>query len=106
MDRKSGTRSLAGYRGLACILWGSWRIEGQASLGAASPTGPEGSPAGSVAGTFIASSETEPILLSTLADALHESYSLRLGKEEEHREPIDITIVGHEGNRIDFTLRA
>ena len=97
MNRKGGTRSLAGYKGLAYIMWGSWRIEGQALI--------EGAEAGGLAGTFTADSETEPILLSTLAAALHESYSLRLGEEEEHREPIDIAIVGHDENRISFTLR-
>jgi hypothetical protein len=98
MNRKGTTRSLAGYKGLAYIMWGSWRIEGQALI--------EGAEAGGLAGTFIADSETEPILLSTLATALHESYSLRLGEEEEHHEPIDIAIVGHAGNRINFTLRS
>jgi len=97
MDRRGATRSLAGYNGLAYIMWGSWRIEGQALI--------EGAEAGGLAGTFVADSETEPILLSALAAALHESYSLRLGGEEEHQEPTDIAIVGHDGNRINFVLR-
>jgi hypothetical protein len=106
MDREDVARSLASYRGSACIMWGSWRIEGQASFGATSSMGLERSSTGGLAGTFVADSETESILLSALAGALHEPYSLRLGEEEEHREPIDIAIVGHEGNRIDFALRA
>ena len=97
MHRNDVTQELAGYKGLAYIMWGSWRIEGQTLI--------EGAEAGGLAGTFIADSETEPILLSTLAAALHESYSLRIGEEEEHHEPIDIAIVGHEGNRISFALR-
>ncbi len=83
---------LASYSGLAYIMWGSWRIEGQALI-----DGP--------AGTFVADTETEPLLLSSLARALHESYRLRIGEEAEHNEPIDIAIVGHDGNRINFALR-
>ncbi len=79
-------------------MWRSWRIEGQASI--------DGAPSDGLAGTFIVDSEAEPLLLSTLAGALHEPYSLRLGEEEEHREPVDIAIVGHEGNRINFALHA
>jgi len=88
MDRNR----LAGYSGLAYIMWGSWRIEGRALI-----DGP--------AGTFLANEETEPLLLSSLASALHESYRLRIGEEEERNEPFDIAIVGHDGNRIDFALR-
>ena len=93
MDRSE----LAGYRGLAYIMWGSWRIEGQALI--------DGEPSDGLEGTFVVDSETEPLLLSSLAGALHESYSLRIGEEEEHREAIDIAVVGHEGNRISFALR-
>ena len=98
MDRES----ITGYRGLAYILWGSWRIEGQAVIDDGTATGPE---VDGLAGTFVADSETEPILLTSLAAALHESYSLRLGEEEEHHELIDIAIVGHDGNHISFALR-
>jgi hypothetical protein len=87
---------LAGYTGLAYLMWGSWRIAGQASI--------EGGPPDGLAGTFVASEETEPLLLSSLASALHESYRLRIGEEEEHNEPIDIAIVGHAGNRIHFAV--
>jgi len=90
-------RELAGYKGLAYIMWGSWRIAGQALI--------EGESSDGLAGTFVADSETEPLLLSSLAGALHESYSLRIGEEEEHRKPIDIAIVGHKENRIDFALQ-
>jgi hypothetical protein len=106
MDRQGMTRSLAGCKGVGYIMWGSWRIEGQASFDGAPSLGPEGSSAGGLAGTFVADSETEPILLSALATALHQSYSLRLGEEEERQEPIDIAIVGHEGNRIHFAIRS
>jgi hypothetical protein len=88
MDRNR----LAGYSGLAYIMWGSWRIEGQALIDG-------------LAGTFLASEETEPLLLSSLARALHESYRLRIGEEEERNVPFDIAILGHEGNRINFALR-
>ena len=88
---------LAGYRGLAYILWGSWRIEGEAMI--------DGAPSDGLTGTFVADSEIEPLLLSSLASALHESYRLRIGEEEEHHEPVDIAIVGHDGNRINFTFR-
>jgi len=97
MDLKSMTRSAAGYQGLAYILWGSWRIAGQASIAGEPPDDP--------GGTFVVDSDDEPMLLSILAGALHESYRLRLGEEDDHREPVDITIVGHEGNRINFALR-
>ncbi len=93
MDRAN----FVGYRGLAYIMWGSWRIEGQAMI--------EGAPTDGFSGTFVADSETEPLLLSTLATALHESYRLRIGEEEEHHEPVDIAIVGHDGNRINFAFR-
>lgn len=93
MDRSE----LAGYEGVAFIMWGSWRIEGQALI--------DREPSDRLAGTFVADSETEPLLLSSLAGALHESYSLRVGEEEEHNEPIDIAIIGHDGNRIEFALR-
>ena len=93
MNRKA----LAGYDGLAYIIWGSWRIEGQALLDSES--------SGGLTGTFIANSETEPLLLSSLAGALHEPYRLRIGEEEERNEPVDIAIVGHAGNRISFALR-
>ncbi len=92
MERKG----LVGYNGLAYIMWGSWRIEGQAMI--------DGEPSGGLGGTFIADSETEPLLLSSLARALHESYRLRIGEEEKHNDPIDISIVGHVGNRINFAL--
>ena len=93
MDRAN----LAGYRGLAYIMWGSWRIEGEALI--------EGAPSDDLSGTFVADSETEPLLLSTLASALHEPYQLRIGEEREHHEPVDIAIVGHDGNRINFAFR-
>lgn len=96
MERNSVPQIIAGYRGLAYILWGSWRIEGQVSIDEA--------PYGRIGGTFIADSETEPLLLSSLAGALHEPYSLRLGEEEQHYRPIDITILGHDDNRITFEL--
>ena len=85
------------YQGMAYILWGSWRIAGQALIDAAEPN--------DVEGTFVVDSESEPLLLSTLASALHESYSLRLGEEDEPRDLVDIAILGHRGNRITFALR-
>jgi len=101
MSENSQWKDVATYRGPASILWGSWRIEGEAAFTPAKP----GDEASGIAGSFTAHSETEPILLSTLASALRESYSLRLGEEDDHMEPMDIALLAHDGHRIDFVLR-
>ncbi len=101
MDKGDGmdaaAHTLAGYRGAATLLWGSWRIAGLASIDVASPGAP--------LGTFTVDSEGEPLLLSALAGALQEPYVLRLGTELEQDVPIDITFLGHDGNRISFSIR-
>ncbi len=98
-------RSLIGYHGLATIVCGSWRIAGRASFNPTTRIGFEEELGASCAGTFVATSDTEPLLLSALAAALHQSYGLRLGEEADREEPIGIEIIGHEGNRIRFALR-
>jgi len=104
MDRKGVTQDAAGYQGCACIMWRSWRIKGQASFDVAATGRPRRGRARSLAGTLVVDSEAEPMLLAALAAALHEPCRLRLGEEEERRDPLDIEIVGHEGNRIRFAL--
>lgn len=105
-----------GYAGPAKLVWGSWLIEGHARIeprsGESAPVGPiEGIaavPDGPIyegcVGAFTADSGTEPVLLSSLAGALGETYNLRW-QEEGHTEQLAITVTAKHGNRIHFETR-
>jgi hypothetical protein len=106
----------SGYSGPAELIWGSWIIEGQARVeprtiesvyvgpkdGISSV--PDGPLDGGHVGAFTADSGTEPMLLSSLASALGETYRLRWQRSgrDEH---LTITVTARHGNRIHFETR-
>jgi len=106
----------AGYVGPAELVWGSWVIEGQARIELretdSAPVGPrEGissapdGPADEVrVGAFTAASSTEPMLLSSLATALGETYRLRW-LASGRREELTVSVTALHGNRIHFETR-
>jgi len=106
-----------GYKGPATLVWGSWLIEGEARVEPRAGASAIVSPADGIAptpdgpvyegcvGAFTANSDTEPGLLSTLAGALGEKYSLCWEQDgEEERLPIAVT--ARHGNRIHFETRS
>jgi len=106
----------SGYDGPAELVWGSWIIEGEAHVQEratqAVPVGPkEGISNGpddasgeGFVGVFTASSGTEPTLLSSLASALGESYTLRW-TWNDHDDRLTIAVTAKHGNRIHFETR-
>jgi len=107
---------IAGYEGSAELVWGSWVIEGQARIeersAESAPVGPregissipDGPSDEGLVGTFTADSGTEPMLLSSLATAFGETYSLRwqrAGRDEE----LPVAVTARHGNRIHFETR-
>jgi len=113
LDKEKGQ---FGYEGPAELVWGSWIIEGQAHVreraSQAAPVGPQGgistgpddaSSEGFV-GAFTAASETESVLLASLASALGESYTLRW-KRGDRGERMTITVTAKHGNRLHFETR-
>jgi len=115
LSREEGARAI-GYEGPAELVWGSWIIEGSVKVEERStesvPVGPrEGisaipdgpSDEGRV-GAFVAHSDTEPMLLSTLATALGETYRLRWGNAEKRSE-LAVCVTALHGNRIHFETR-
>ena len=107
---------IAGYEGPAELVWGSWVIEGQAQIKErateAAPVGPrEGIsaipdllPGTRYVGAFTADSGTEPLLLSSVATALGESYSLRW-QQSGRNEELTVAVTARHGNRIHFETR-
>lgn len=107
---------IAKYEGPAELVWGSWVIEGEAQLKQhateAVPVGPrEGIsaipdllPGARYVGAFTAASGTEPALLSFVATALGESYSLRW-QEGDRNEKLTVAVTARHGHRIHFESR-
>ena len=107
---------IAGYEGPAELVWGSWVIEGQAQIKEqateAAPVGPrEGIsaipdllPGTRYVGAFNADSGTEPLLLSSVATALGESYNLRW-QQSGRNEELTVVVTARHGNRIHFETR-
>ena len=105
-----------GYAGPATLVWGSWQIEGEARIEPRAGDSAVISPANGIAptpdgpvyegcvGAFTAHSDTEPSLLSTLAGALGENYSL-CWKQEGREEKLSIAVTARHGNRIHFETR-
>lgn len=109
-------REHTGYEGRAELVWGSWVIEGTARIRGratqAAPVGPQESTSTGpddasdegYVGAFIADSGTEPTLLSALASALGESYTLRWHRSGRADE-IPIAVTARHGNKIHFETR-
>jgi len=105
-----------GYAGPATLVWGSWQIEGEARITPRSGDSAIVSPADGIAptpdgpvyegcvGAFTAHSNTETGLLSTLAGALGEKYSLRW-KRDGREERLPIAVTARHGNRVHFETR-
>jgi hypothetical protein len=98
-------REHSGYVGPAELVWGSWIIEGTANIRThsspgASP-GPEGASRGLLVGAFDADSETEAVLLSSLASALGQPYTLRW-QDRGRLDELEITMTAKHGNRFHF----
>jgi hypothetical protein len=106
----------SGYEGPAELVWGSWVIEGTAAVRLrTSQEVPGGSCEGlstdlaepvaeGFVGSFSADSGTEPMLLSSLASALGEGYTLRW-KRDGRDESLPVTVTAKHLNRIHFETR-